>query len=109
MSTKLYVGNISFATTEIDLQDLFAEAGEVVEVKLILDKVTGRSRGFAFVTMGSAEAAQAAIDRFNGYSLDNRSLTVNEARPREPRSFPPDRQFGDRGERRGPRRERERY
>jgi cold-inducible RNA-binding protein len=85
MSAKLYVGNLSFATTELDLQDLFGQVGNVVDVKIIQDKFTGKSRGFGFVTMESGEQASEAITKFNGYSLDNRALTVNEARPPEPR------------------------
>jgi RNA recognition motif-containing protein len=84
--SKLYVGNLSYDTTESDLQDLFAEAGTVTEASLMQDKFTGRSRGFGFVTMGSAEEAQRAITLFNGKDVDGRSLTVNEARPREERS-----------------------
>lgn len=87
MSTKLYVGNISFTTTEAAIQDLFAEVGTVQEVALMQDKFTGKSRGFAFVTMASAEEATRAIEALNGKSLDGRDLTVNEARPREERSF----------------------
>ena len=83
MSVKLYVGNLSFATTENDLQDLFAQVGTVLEVKLIQDRDTGSSRGFGFVTMNSQEEANSAISRFNGFSLGNRALTVNEARPQE--------------------------
>jgi len=85
MSAKLYVGNLSFATTELDLQDLFGQVGTVVDVKIIQDKFTGKSRGFGFVTMESNEQASEANGKFNGYSLDNRQLTVNEARPPEPR------------------------
>jgi RNA recognition motif-containing protein len=81
MSTKLYVGNLAFETTEIELQDLFAEAGKVSEVALVQDKFTGKSRGFAFVTMSTAEEAQKAISLFQGKQFMNRSLTVNEARP----------------------------
>lgn len=87
MSTKLYVGNISFTTTEAAIQDLFAEVGTVQEVALMQDKFTGKSRGFAFVTMGSAEEATRAIEALNGKEFDGRDLTVNEARPREERSF----------------------
>jgi cold-inducible RNA-binding protein len=83
MSNKLYVGNLSFDTTELDLQDLFAEAGTVSETALMQDKFTGKSRGFAFVTMSSAEEAQKAISLFNGKAMQGRPLTVNEARPRE--------------------------
>jgi cold-inducible RNA-binding protein len=83
MATKLYVGNLSFDTTENDLQDLFAEAGTVRETVLIQDKMTGKSRGFAFVTMSTDEEAQNATQRLNGKPLHGRNLTVNEARPRE--------------------------
>ncbi len=86
MSNKLYVGNLSFDTTEVDLQDTFAEAGTVTEVALMQDKFTGRSRGFAFVTMSSADEAQKAISLFHGKTVQGRPLTVNEARPREERS-----------------------
>lgn len=85
MSTKLYVGNLSYNITENDLQDAFAAHGPVSEVNLIQDRVTGRPRGFAFVTMGTPEAAQAAIAAMHGATLDGRPLTVNEARPREDR------------------------
>ncbi len=85
MGTKLYVGNLSFNTTETDLQDLFASAGEVSEVTLMQDKFTGKSRGFAFVTMGNEADAQKAITEFNGKTVEGRPLTVNEARPREAR------------------------
>ena len=85
MNTKLYVGNLSFNTTEMQLQDAFAAHGPVSEVNLMVDRATGRSRGFAFVTMGTAEAAQAAITSMHGARLDGRELTVNEARPKEDR------------------------
>jgi cold-inducible RNA-binding protein len=85
MGTKLYVGNLSFNTTENELQELFAQAGTVQEVSLMQDKFTGKSRGFAFVTMGSDEDAQNAISKLNGQTVEGRPLTVNEARPREPR------------------------
>ena len=85
MGTKLYVGNLSFNTTENELQELFSQAGAVQEVTLMQDKFTGKSRGFAFVTMGSDEDAQNAISKFNGQTVDGRALTVNEARPRESR------------------------
>jgi RNA recognition motif-containing protein len=85
MGTKLYVGNLSFNTTENELQELFAQAGTVQEVTLMQDKFTGKSRGFAFVTMSSEEDAQNAISKFNGQNVEGRPLTVNEARPREPR------------------------
>ena len=85
MGTKLYVGNLSFNTTENELQELFSQAGAVQEVTLMQDKFTGKSRGFAFVTMGSDEDAQNAISKLNGQTVEGRPLTVNEARPREPR------------------------
>ena len=85
MSTKLYVGNLSFQTLEIDLQELFAQAGTVTEVALMQDRMTGKSRGFAFVTMSTPEEAQSAIEMFHGKSFQGRPLTVNEARPREDR------------------------
>ena len=85
MGTKLYVGNLSFNTTENELQELFSQAGTVQEVTLMQDKFTGKSRGFAFVIMGSEQEAQNAITQFNSKSVEGRSLTVNEARPREPR------------------------
>ena len=85
MGNKLYVGNLSFNTTENDLKDLFAQAGSVNEVALMQDKFTGKSRGFGFVTMGSDAEATAAVNQFNGKTLDGRPLTVNEARPREDR------------------------
>ena len=83
MSTKLFVGNLSFDTTENDLQDAFAAHGTVTEANLMMDRATGRPRGFAFITMSSPEEAKAAIDALNGKSLGGRALTVNEARPRE--------------------------
>ena len=82
---KLYVGNLSFETTENDLQDLFEQHGAVTEVALVNDRVTGRSRGFAFVTMNDATAATAAINALNGKQVQGRALTVNEARAREER------------------------
>jgi cold-inducible RNA-binding protein len=85
MNTKLYVGNLSFDTTENDLQDLFAACGPVSEVNLIMDRSTNRPRGFAFVTMATPEGAQAAIAQVNGKSIQGRAITVNEARPREER------------------------
>jgi cold-inducible RNA-binding protein len=86
MGTKLYIGNLSFNTTENELQELFSQAGTVQEVTLMQDKFTGKSRGFAFVTMGSEEDAQNAISKLNGQTVEGRALTVNEARPREPRA-----------------------
>jgi RNA recognition motif-containing protein len=86
MNTKLFVGNLSFNLTENDLQDAFAAHGNVTETNVMMDRATGRPRGFGFVTMGSAEEAQKAIDALNGTMLGDRSITVNEARPREERS-----------------------
>jgi cold-inducible RNA-binding protein len=86
MGTKLYVGNLPFNTTENELQELFSQAGAVQEVTLMQDRFTGKSRGFAFVTMGSEEEAQNAISKFNGQTMEGRPMTVNEARPREQRS-----------------------
>jgi cold-inducible RNA-binding protein len=85
MSAKLFVGNLSFNITENDLQDAFAAHGTVVEANLMMDRATGRPRGFAFVTMSSPEEAQKAIDALNGKELGGRTLTVNIARPREER------------------------
>ena len=85
MSTKLYVGNLSFNTSNQDLQELFAGAGTVESTNIIEDRETGRSRGFAFVEMSSSEEAQNAISQFNGKEVDGRSLNVNEAKPREDR------------------------
>jgi len=108
MTSKLYVGNLPFSTTAQELQDLFAQAGDVAGVDLIFDKFTGRSRGFAFVNMSTPEDASNVIEKFNGFSMDGRNLTVNEARPKEerpPRGFEPAgerRNFGGGGgERRG--------
>ncbi|MDH3583629.1 MAG: RNA-binding protein [Phycisphaerae bacterium] len=82
---KIYVGNLSFSTTEDTLRDLFAQHGQVDEVAVITDRDTGRSRGFGFVTMAEDQAAQTAIETLNGQDYDGRALTVNEARPRAPR------------------------
>jgi len=86
MSNKLFVGNLSFNTTENDLQDAFAAHGTVVEANLMMDRMSGRPRGFGFVTMSTPEEAQTAITALNGAQLDGRALTVNVARPREERS-----------------------
>src|SRR5437773_11188878 len=86
MNTKLFVGNLSFNTTENDLQDAFAAHGTVLETNLMTDRETGRPRGFGFVTMSSAEEAQKAVEALNGATLDGRNLTVNEARPKTERS-----------------------
>jgi cold-inducible RNA-binding protein len=85
---KLYVGNLSFETTENDLQDLFEQHGKVSEVALMMDRMTGKSRGFAFVTMEDGAAASAAMTALNGKELNGRTLNVNEARPREERPRP---------------------
>lgn len=85
MGTRLFVGNLSFNSTEGDLLDLFKTAGNVVKCELMVDKFTNKSRGFAFVEMGSQDEADKAISMFNGKDFGGRALTVNEARPREER------------------------
>ena len=99
MNTKLFVGNLSFKTTENELHDAFSAHGTVVEANLMMDRMTGRSRGFAFITYSTPEEAQKAIAAMHGAQLDGRALTVNIARPKEER--PP----GGGGRDRGPRRE----
>ncbi len=86
MSNKLFVGNLSFNITENQLQDAFSAHGTVQETNLMMDRETGRPRGFGFITMSTAEEAQAAIDGLNGKDLDGRALTVNVAKPREERT-----------------------
>ena len=86
MNTKLYVGNLSYTVSESDLRDLFSQHGSVTEVNLLMDRETGRPRGFGFVTMATGEGAQAAIEALNGKESGGRALTVNEARPREERA-----------------------
>ena len=86
MGSKLYVGGLPYAATESQVTTLFAEHGTVESVRIMADKFTGQSRGFGFVEMSSAEEAQAAITALNGSQMDGRSLTVNEAKPMEPRS-----------------------
>jgi cold-inducible RNA-binding protein len=86
---KMYVGNLSFESTENDLQDLFEQHGTVNEVHLMMDRMTGKSRGFAFITMNDDEQAKAAMTALNGKELHGRALNVNEARPREERPRPP--------------------
>jgi RNA recognition motif-containing protein len=80
MSTKIYVGNLPWRATDAQLTEMFAAHGEVTEARIVMDRETGRSRGFAFVTMANAQAAQAAINAINGVSLEGRALVVNEAR-----------------------------
>jgi cold-inducible RNA-binding protein len=96
---KLYVGNLSFETTENDLQDLFEQHGQVGEVKLMMDRMTGKSRGFAFITMNDDAQATAAMGALNGRDMNGRNLTVNEARPREerPRPYGANRSFAGNG------------
>ena len=86
MAKRLYVGNLPYEITQDQLQKLFAEVGAVESVDVITDKMTGRAKGFAFVDMATEKDAQEAIKKYNGYSLDDRTLVVNEARPREERS-----------------------
>lgn len=86
MAKKLYVGGLSYNTSEDALRDAFSQAGTVETATIIMDKMTGRSKGFGFVEMATDEEAQSAIDMFNGKELDGRTLTVNEARPMEPRA-----------------------
>ena len=83
MSNKLYVGNLAFQTSSQDLQELFAQAGTVESASVVEDRMTGRSRGFAFVEMASKEEATSAIEQFNGKEVGGRALKVNEAKPRE--------------------------
>jgi RNA recognition motif-containing protein len=85
MATKLFVGNLEFTVTSDDLRELFAQAGTVADAVVISDKMSGRSRGFGFVEMGSEDEAKAAIEKFNQYDLKGRKLNVNEARPAPPR------------------------
>jgi RNA recognition motif-containing protein len=85
MSTKLYVGNLAYTTTEDDLRTLFAQAGTVASVAVITDRETGRSKGFGFVEMSSPAEALQATNMFNGFQLGDRTLTVNPARPKEDR------------------------
>lgn len=85
MNNRLFVGSLSFDTTENTLQDLFAQAGKVISVNVIQDKFSGKSRGFAFVEMATPEEAAKAIEMFNGKDVDGRAIAVNEARPKEDR------------------------
>jgi RNA recognition motif-containing protein len=86
MEKRLYVGNLSYSTTEDTLETFFQQAGDVVKCELMLDKFTSRSRGFAFIEMGTPEEAQKAVDMFNEQELEGRNLRVNIARPREERA-----------------------
>ena len=99
MAKNLYVGNLPYTINEDQLRSLFAQAGEVSTVNIIVDRDSDRPRGFAFVEMSTQEAANEAIKRFNGYQLDGRNLTVNEARPREERSGDRERTSTGRGRR----------
>lgn len=99
MTKKLYVGNLPYSATEESVRSLFEQVGATAQVTIIMDRETGRSKGFGFVEMETDDDAEEAIKRFNGFRLENRPLTVNEARPREER---PRRDGGDRD--RGPRR-----
>jgi RNA recognition motif-containing protein len=85
MAKRLYVGNLPYSITESALQEMFSEAGPVSSVKMITDRDTGRSKGFAFVEMETEEAAEHAIAEINGKKLEGRALTVNEAKPQQPR------------------------
>ena len=96
MGTKLYVGNLSFKSTEDDLKELFSQAGEVKSVKIITDLYSGQSRGFGFVEMGTDEEAQKAVSLLNGKDFMRRPLTVNEARPQERRERGPRQHEGHR-------------
>ena len=99
MNNKLFVGNLSFETTENDLNDAFAAHGTVTETNLVMDRTTNRSRGFAFVTMSTDDEAQKAISSMNGADLNGRAITVNVARPREERPSGGRRGFGGGGHR----------
>ncbi len=98
MGTKLYVGNLAYSVDKGHLEEMFADFGAVVSAQVIMDRETNRSKGFGFVEMSSDQEAQAAIAALNGKNVDGRNLTVNEARPQEPRSGG----FGGGGGRRGP-------
>ena len=95
MSKKLYVGNLSYDTTDAALKDLFSQAGSVEKVDILMDKMSGRPRGFGFIEMANDDEAMQAVEKFNGYELDGRKLVVNEARPLADR--PPRRSFGGGG------------
>lgn len=97
MAKKLYVGNLVFSTTDSDLQELFEPFGYVQSAQVVVDRETGRSKGFGFVEMGSDQEAQSAIQELNGKEVNGRALTVNEARPREDRGGGGGRPGGGRG------------
>jgi len=99
VAKKLYVGNLSYNTNDAALKDLFSQAGAVESATVLMDKMTGRSRGFGFVEMTNDEEGAKAVETFNGYELDGRKLVVNEARPLADR--PPRRSFGGGGSDRG--------
>lgn len=101
MSTRLFVGNLTYNSTENDIQDHFAQAGTVVSVNIMQDRATGRSRGFAFVEMASQADAEKAIEMFHQKDFQGRPLTVNEARPREERSGGGANPYGGGRDRRG--------
>jgi cold-inducible RNA-binding protein len=102
MSTKIYVGNVSFNASEDDIKELFAPYGEIVSVKLISDQQTGRPRGFGFVEMASAEAAKTAIEALNGKPVMDRNIAVSEAKPQQSRDRGPgNREGGFGGQKRG--------
>jgi RNA recognition motif-containing protein len=101
VAKKLYVGNLSYSTSDGDLRKLFEEYGTVESAQVIMDRDSGRSKGFGFVEMANAQEAQAAIDALNGQEVAGRALTVNEARPREDRGGRPGGGGGGRGGRRG--------
>ena len=96
MNKKLYIGNLPYSATAEEIRALFEQVGEIADVAVISDRETGRSKGFGFVEMATEDLAQEAIRRFNGYSMNNRPLTVNEARPREERPRRDSGGYGDR-------------
>lgn len=97
MGNKIYVGNLPFSATSESLNEMFSAFGKVDSAKIVMDRDTGRSKGFGFVEMSSSDEAQAAIEKLNGSDLAGRNLVVNEARPMEPRGDRPQRGGGDRG------------
>ena len=97
MAKKLYVGNLPYSVTEDQLREMFSQVGEISDAAVVTDRYTGQSKGFAFVEMVSDEAAQAAIDKFDGQDMDGRAMVVNEARPREDRSGGGGRSYGGGG------------